>query len=377
MNKHLIYISITLLSISCGNSETKQNQEASETISSHVLKLSEEQFKNADLSTAPFTASNSQITIEVNGKTIANPQSMEVISTSLSGIVRGLHWNVGDQVSAGQVIGLIESTELIELQRQYLNAKSEVTFLESDVIRQEKLAAEKAASERILQETQMKLNARRADLKAFEKNLELIGISPQKIQPQNIASSIEVRSKIQGEIREVFLENGMYVQGNNQWVSITTTQQALFELLVPSYQKELLRTGASVRITSLGGTNTVMMAEVRTIASIANSDNLFTVICSPIDGSTIPAIGIPVSAEIDVQSAEGFLVPSEAIVQWENGNFLFVPREEFTYELMPIQILHARADSTVIENSPTLNAESYVHRNAYTLLMALKNTEEE
>jgi membrane fusion protein, heavy metal efflux system len=366
MNKEMIFLSMTLFLLSCGGNETKPNQEQAETIQTH-----------ADLSVANFTSSRSQITIEVNGKTIANPQSMEVVSTALSGIVRNLHWNVGDHVAAGQVIGSIESTELIELQRQYLNAKSEVMFLEADAARLEKLAAEKAASERNLQETQMKLGARKADLKAYEKNLELIGISPQKIQAQNITSSIEVRSKIQGEVREVFVENGQFVQGNNQWLSIATTQQAQFELLVPSYQKALIQPGAHVRIISLGGENTEMQAEVRTIANIANSDNLFTVICSPSDGAAIPAIGIAVSAEIDVQSAEGFLVPSDAIVQWENGSFLFIPRGTYTYELMPIQVLHARTDSTVIEHTATFNAENFVHRNAYTLLMALKNTEEE
>ena len=217
------------------------------------LTLSAEQEANAQLSFDTLREATREMTIEVNGRTIAHPEAIQVISSTLSGVVRGLHWNIGDRIEAGQIIGSIESTELIELQRQYLNAKAEVLFLEADTERQLKLIAEKASSERTLQESQMKLNSRKADLKAYEKNLELIGLNPKNIQPQNMLSALDIRSKMNGEIKEVFVENGQFVQGNNQWLSLSSTSNAQFELLLPSYQKELIRQGSTLRITHMGG----------------------------------------------------------------------------------------------------------------------------
>ena len=192
-----------------------------------------------------------------------------------------------------------------------------------------------------------------------------------------MVSYLEIRSRTSGEVREVFVENGQFVQGNNQWLSMSSTSNAQFELLLPSYQKELVRAGMALRITHLGGLPSQARAVITSIANVANSDNLFPVICTPQQGSSIPAIGVQISAEIDVNAVHGLILTSDAIVQWENKNFLFVPKENHSYLMCAVNVLNAREDSTVIEINPEINAQRYVSRNAYTLLMALKNTSEE
>lgn len=83
------------------------------------------------------------------------------------------------------------------------------------------------------------------------------------------------------------------------------------------------------------------------------------------------------NAEVEVNTEEGFVIPDDAIVTWENKQYIFEEVKPKTYKMFPVTIGNAENGFTELVNFDIKNAnKTFVTKGAYHLLMALKNVEE-
>ncbi|MNV64840.1 hypothetical protein D3C71_1575020 [compost metagenome] len=80
------------------------------------------------------------------------------------------------------------------------------------------------------------------------------------------------------------------------------------------------------------------------------------------------------NAEIQVKNTKEKVLPSEAIVNFENKDYVFVQESSHTFRLSPIQKGISENNFTVVGDH--LDGKKIVTRGAYSLLMKLKNTSE-
>ena len=129
---------------------TGETTEAAEKIKApatpNTFELSKDQAETINLEFGKLTKRNLSNFIKANGYLDVPPQSKAVISPMITGYVRKVNFLLGDDVKKGQVMAELESIEYIDLQQQYMELKSNLTYLKEDFERQKLLREQDAIS---------------------------------------------------------------------------------------------------------------------------------------------------------------------------------------------------------------------------------------
>lgn len=105
------------------------------------------------------------------------PDSEWLIKTPFAGTLHRLFVQEGDRVSAGDALVTIRSPEVIELQRDYLQAQANLELQEATWLRDKKLNEAGSLSSRRWQETRFAYDMSRAAVAGLRAQLELAGFS--------------------------------------------------------------------------------------------------------------------------------------------------------------------------------------------------------
>jgi cobalt-zinc-cadmium efflux system membrane fusion protein len=84
------------------------------------------------------------------------------------------------------------------------------------------------------------------------------------------------------------------------------------------------------------------------------------------------------NAEIEIQNQISEVLPDESIVLFEGKNYVFVQQSNNVFSMVEVQIGVSQGGYTeILKGNSSINNKSIAVKGAYTLLMQLKNTEEE
>ncbi len=93
------------------------------------------------------------------------------------------------------------------------------------------------------------------------------------------------------------------------------------------------------------------------------------------DKNLVP--GMYMNAEVELNSVKAKVLPVEAVIRFGNAEFVFVVLEKNKFEMLKVQTGISENGSVEILNSDFLENKNIVLKGAYSLLMKLKNQEEE
>jgi cobalt-zinc-cadmium efflux system membrane fusion protein len=84
--------------------------------------------------------------------------------------------------------------------------------------------------------------------------------------------------------------------------------------------------------------------------------------------------GMYMNAEIELNSQQSNVLPSEAIVNYENKNYIFIDRDK----LFEMKVTTGTSENgyVVLDSNQDLNDLNIVVKGSYSLLMKMKNLEE-
>ena len=229
MNKFMIMAGLVGILAAC--TSDKKDQSAAEKATADTVKtdgnvvlLSPEQIKNSGVEIGSASKKEMYTVLKVNGVVDVPPENIVSISIPLGGYVKKMRLIEGMHVNKGSVLATIEDQQYIQLQQDYLTAKSRLKFAEADYNRQKGLNSTKATSDKIFQQTENAFNAERIQVSSLAEKLRLIGISPSQLNESNISRAINIYAPISGYITKVNVNTGKYV----------TSSDVLFELVNPS-----------------------------------------------------------------------------------------------------------------------------------------------
>ena len=120
---HLFTISLTTIFLfSCKSPSTPKTAEAQ--INDSVVILTDAQLKNAGIETISLQQKNISTILKVNGLIEVPPQNLVSISCPMGGYLKDTKVLPGMHIHKGEVIATIEDQQYIQLQQDYLLAKS-------------------------------------------------------------------------------------------------------------------------------------------------------------------------------------------------------------------------------------------------------------
>lgn len=377
MKNIILIINIALLLTSCGNDNKQSDAENEQPTQENTLTLTDEQYKNAAIETAKIFTSNISSVLRLNGKIDVPPQSLVSVSVPLGGYLKSTKLLPGMHIRKGDPLAVMEDIQYIQLQQDYLTTKAQLSLTESEYNRQKELNQSKATSDKVFEQARTNYQTQLVLLKSLEEKLKLIGLNPQRISTGTISKSINIYSPISGFVSEVNVNIGKYVNPSDILFELVNPNDIHLKLTVFEKDINKLDVGQKLLAYSNNHPQTKYPLEVILISKNISGQNAAEVHCQfeQYDKNLLP--GMFMNAEIEVSTHNANVLPEEAIVRFENKHYVFVEKGKQTFEMKEVQTGNAENNLVEIINAEQFDNENIVVKNAYTLLMALKNESEE
>lgn len=370
----LLFVASTFI-IACGNN--KPEEKAAETENSARVTLTNEQLINAHVVLGKLEQKNISSILKVNGKIDVPPQNMVSVSVPLGGYLKSTKLLPGMHVSKGEVIAVMEDQQYIQLQQDFLLAKAKLNFIQNEYNRQKELNQSKASSDKVFQQTESEFISQKITLKSLAEKLKLIGLNPERVNENTISKSINIYSPINGYVTMVNVNIGKYTQPS----------EVLFELVNPSdihlaltiFEKDLAQIEIGQKLVAYTNNkpNEKHPCEIILVGHSVSKDRITEVHCHFLDYDRTLLPGMYMNAEIELKNNKANTLPVDAIVRFEDNQYVFVAIDKNNFEIMPVTVGATENGFIEIMNAKDFENKKIVTQGAYNLLMTSKNKAEE
>lgn len=374
--KNLLSIILILSLVSCNSKQAAPTTTAEAAVETSVS-LSAEQLKNAQIETGKALKSSISGTLKLNGSIDVPPQSKVSISFPLGGYLKSSKLLPGMQVRKGEVLAVLEDAQFISLQQDYLISKSKLELTEAEYLRQKDLNAGKASSDKVLQQAKSAYETERITLRALAEKLRLIGLNPELLTEDKISRTISLRSPISGFVSKVDVNIGKYTAPTDVLFELVNTDDIHLSLSVFEKDVAKLAIGQKVMAYNNNEPGKKYPAEIILVSKDLDENRAAEVHChfERYDKSLMP--GMFMNAEVAVKTENAWLVPEAAVVRWQNEHFIFIETGDGKYEMEQVDIGIFQDGKQQIFPKQDISAKNVVLKNAYSLLMKMKNNAEE
>lgn len=374
--KNKLYILTILLLTACSEPKLNEDPQA-DTIVENVVTLSNEQLANADIKVGVLESKKMASTIRVNGKIELPPNGEISISIPLGGYLKATKFVPGMEVKKGEILAIIEDLQYIQLQQDYLNAKTQFTVLEQDYNRQKELNNTKAISDKIFDQTKANYTSQQVNLQALKEKMKLVGINYQQLTANSISNQIAITSPINGFVSKTNMAIGKYISPSDVIIELIDPKEYYVNLTVFEKDISKLAIGQTVDVFSNNQPDQKTKCEILHIGKKISNESTIEVRCKLVEKSTNLLPGMYINAEISVINTHQQALPSEAIVRYNNANYVFIQTDKNSFLFTPVEITDSMDGYTGILNTKPFINQKIVVKGAYTLLMSLKNTLDE
>lgn len=346
-------------------------------VSGDQITLTDLQKKNAGVETTTLNNQNIANKIILTGQMEVPPQAMAGVSSTTGGIIKVARFMPGNYVTKGQTLVVVENAEMAQLQQDYLQARANQGYAQKDYERQKYLNKYQASSDKVMQRAQSEAQNQSAVVSGIASRLRTYGINPGSVSAGNIQKSMAVVAPISGYISRVNAPIGQYVSPAEVLYEIVNSNNTVLTLKV--FEKDLNKIAVGQRVFAYTNQNPAKKysAKIRLIGKDFAADRSVLVQCDMVDKDVALIPGTFMNAEVEVNEEAGFVIPDDAIVTWEDQQYIFEEIKPKTYKMYPVTIGNAENGYTELLNfDVNHHNKTFVTKGAYHLLMALKNVEE-
>lgn len=370
-----LFISMLFIVNACKNT-TEEQVVTEKTVNENNVILTDAQFKNANIATALLTEKNIATVIKLNGKIDVPPQNLVSVNAPLGGYLINSKLLPGMLVKKGEVIATLQDQQYVQLQQDYLMAKSKLHFAEMEYARQKDLNQSKASSDKATQLAESEVSNLHIMVNALSEKLKLININPNRLSANKISKSISIVSTITGFVSKVNINVGKYISPG----------EVMFELIDPSdihlnltvFDKNIaqLAIGQKVIAYSNAAPNKKYDCKIILINRDINSNGNTEVHCHFLKYDKYLLPGMYMNAEIETTSALANALPELSIVNFESKDYVFIETAKQQYQMTEVTVGAKEHGYLEILDPEKLKNKKLVTNGAYTLLMKMKNKEE-
>jgi cobalt-zinc-cadmium efflux system membrane fusion protein len=357
---------------SCGGNKEEQQESVQQ--EKMEVTLSNEQVKNAGIKTGKSETRSIASMLRLNGKIDVPPQNTVSISAPLGGYLKSTKLLPGMPVKKGEVLAVLEDQQYIQLQQDFLTAKAQFRMSEGEYNRQKTLNQTKATSDKVYEQIRAEYETQNVLVKSLEQKLKLIGLNPAKITADNITRTVSISSPINGFVSAVNVNIGKYLDPSDVLFELVNPADIHLSLTVFEKDVNNLFIGQKVIAYTNNEPEKKYTCTIVLISKNLSNDRSTVVHChfDQYDKNLLP--GMYMNAEVEVKSNNTSALPDDAIVRYENQQYVFIKSGTNRFQMQQVTVGNSENGYTAIQNLDSNN--EYVLKGAYNLLMTLKNTED-
>ncbi len=183
----------------------------------------------------------------LSGRAAFDPEHVAAVGTRTKGLIHEIKKFEGDHVKAGELLAVVESTELANVQAVQESTAARVEAAQANADRERKLLAGNLTTAREAEQAKAELAAARAERAAAEQHVKALlrGVSGRKL------GEYELRAPIDGVVVERQVALGQTVDSHMLAFRVADLQHLWVELTATDRQLRSLKVGDPVAISPL------------------------------------------------------------------------------------------------------------------------------
>ncbi len=324
-----------------------------------IVILSAQQIADAGIEVTRPTVGGVAGAIELSATIEGDPQGMQVVSTSVGGRLVSLTRNLGQSVSRGDPLAIIESREAASLKAEVEAARARSALAQSNLRREQRLFAERVSPEQDLVAARTAATEANIALRLAQQQLSATGSGGGAL------NRIAVRSPIAGQViarsatlgQAVAADAELFRVANLSKVTVTTS-------LVPT-DAGRVKPGVRVEVTAPGRRQEGRVTFVSPI--LDETTRLVPVIATLDNAGSTWRVGETVNVSILVPATgdRTVAVPSAAVQMIEDKSFVFV-RTATGFRAIPVTLGRTNGGQVTVTAGLT-GSERIASTNSFTL----------
>ncbi len=324
-----------------------------------IVTLSAQQIADAGIEVTRPTVGGVAGAIELSATIEGDPQGVQVVSTSVGGRLVSLTRNLGQSVSRGDPLAIIESREAASLKAEVEAARARSALAQSNLRREQRLFAERVSPEQDLVAARTAATEANIALRLAQQQLSATGSGGGAL------NRIAVRSPIAGQViarsatlgQAVAADAELFRVANLSKVTVTTS-------LVPT-DAGRVKPGVRVEVTAPGRRQEGRVTFVSPI--LDETTRLVPVIATLDNAGSTWRVGETVNVSILVPATgdRTVAVPSAAVQMIEDKSFVFV-RTATGFRAMPVTLGRTNGGQVTVTAGLT-GSERIASTNSFTL----------
>lgn len=334
-----------VLATSCSKNESSENgiEVAEAPEDSKEIVLTEDQFRTMKMEWGPLHTGEFSEEITVQGTVQIPVEGMREISAYYGGYVQDIKLLEGQPVKKGEVLFSLENPDFIRLQQDYLETKSQLTYLKSEFERQRTLAAEQISAQKNYLKAEADYQTALAKSESLKKQLSLIQINADQLTPQSIKTKVAVTSPISGFVEDVFVVPGQFLPAAGKAVTLLSREHIHVELVLFEKDANRVHPGQKVEFVSPDKPGEVMQAKIYVVGQSINEQRQINVHAHLVDEKQESKMtpGMFLQARIQLDPQVSLAVPEESVLEVDQDRYILIQKSktENGYVLEKVKVI--------------------------------------
>ncbi|MDK2841152.1 MAG: rane fusion protein heavy metal efflux system [Anaerophaga sp.] len=296
-----------------------------EELSENQVLVTATQMKSVNIKLGQSSKEHLSDVIKSFGAIALPPAYESSVSPFIGGVVKDISVIEGDYVQEGDVLARIEHPDVVDLQKDYLDAFNNHEFLEKEFARQSRLFRDSVNSARTVQKMESEYKNNLARWQSLKRKLLMINIDPGQVNSENLRGSYPLKAPASGIVTRVMVNNGVPVSGNQELFHIADNDKAHLDLSV--YEKDLARIESGQRITfnlANGKLPGPLYGTILKKSGRFDEKSRTALVHAEIeDKNDVLLPGMAVVAHIQIGGDEVLALPEEAVVSDQGKEYVF------------------------------------------------------
>nr|WP_274610672.1 efflux RND transporter periplasmic adaptor subunit [Rhodothalassium salexigens] len=288
------------------------------------------------------------------GQVVVPNADKQMVTVGAAGVVERMLVNQGERVEKGQVLAELQSPELVQIQRGFIQALLALDLAEREADRDRRLREEGIISERRLQESENALDDARARRAEQRQSLLLAGLAEADLdrltETRQFDSRLVLRAPIAGMVVSQRATVGERLERAAPVYELAQINRLQLEIHAPIDSCRQFTDGLAVSIEGGAAAGRVMAVG----CIVHRIDQGVLVRAEVTEGLDALRPGQLIEAEIarTLDDGEGWRVPRSAVVRRDGRTYLFVA-EAAGFRPLAVDVVAREPDSLVVRAALT------------------------
>jgi RND family efflux transporter MFP subunit len=283
------------------------------------------------------------------------PQQLRTVAAAAGGLVENMLVSPDEPVTAGQPLAQVRSPELVEAEKNYLNALSD-DVLASDKLRRAQMLFEgKALPERELRVAESEGSSAKARLDERMQILVLLGMDKESIETlrttRTIISSFVVKSPVTGTVVTRQASAGEQVRSAAPLYTIGEFDPLWINIQIPAHRLGTVAVGAPVSLPAYG-----VEGRIIRIGRTVDTSTQSAIAVAEVKANGVqlrPGLALTASVRIDnptgsvASASKRWSVPIASVVRHRDQAWVFM-KSTGGFRARPVQVINESARSVAI-----------------------------